>query len=51
MQIREKLTADMKDAMRAKDSVRLDAIRFLQAAIKNRNDPATIIRGWFNFDR
>lgn len=34
MDIREKLTADMKDAMRAKDSLRLDAIRFLQAAIK-----------------
>jgi len=36
MQIREKLTADMKEAMKAKDQVRLETIRFLQAAIKNR---------------
>ena len=36
MQIREKLTADMKTAMRDKDQLKLDAIRFLQAAIKNR---------------
>ena len=36
MEIREKLTSDMKEAMKAKDSLRLDAIRFLQAAIKNR---------------
>lgn len=36
MQIREKLTADMKEAMKAKDQVRLEAIRFLQSAIKNR---------------
>jgi uncharacterized protein len=36
MEIRERLTADMKDAMRAKDQLRLDAIRFLQSAIKNR---------------
>ncbi|MBL7554878.1 MAG: GatB/YqeY domain-containing protein [Bdellovibrionaceae bacterium] len=34
MEIREKLMADMKDAMRAKDSVKLEAIRFLQSAIK-----------------
>ena len=34
MEIREKLMSDMKEAMRAKDSVRLDAIRFLQSAIK-----------------
>lgn len=34
MEIREKIMADMKDAMRAKDSVRLDTIRFLQSAIK-----------------
>jgi uncharacterized protein YqeY len=33
MEIREKLMSDMKEAMRAKDSVRLDAIRFLQSAI------------------
>jgi len=36
MEIRERLTSDMKDAMRAKDQLRLEAIRFLQAAIKNR---------------
>lgn len=34
MEIREKLMADMKEAMKAKDSVKLDAIRFLQSAIK-----------------
>lgn len=36
MEIREKIMADMKSAMRDKDQVKLDAIRFLQAAIKNR---------------
>jgi hypothetical protein len=36
MEIREKLTADMKTAMRDKDTLKLEAIRFLQAAIKNR---------------
>ncbi len=36
MEIRERLTAEMKDAMRSKDQLRLDAIRFLQAAIKNK---------------
>lgn len=36
MEIREKIMNDMKTAMREKDQVRLDAIRFLQAAIKNR---------------
>lgn len=34
MEIREKIMADMKEAMKAKDSVRLDTIRFLQSAIK-----------------
>ncbi|MBN8535408.1 MAG: GatB/YqeY domain-containing protein [Deltaproteobacteria bacterium] len=34
MEIREKIMADMKEAMRARDSVRLEAIRFLQSAIK-----------------
>ncbi|NUM60191.1 MAG: GatB/YqeY domain-containing protein [Bdellovibrionaceae bacterium] len=34
MEIREKILADMKDAMRARDSVKLEAIRFLQSAIK-----------------
>lgn len=36
MEIREKLTADMKTAMREKDQIRLDTIRFLQSAIKNK---------------
>lgn len=36
MEIRAKLTQDMKDAMRAKDQLKLEAIRFLQAAIKNK---------------
>lgn len=36
MNIKEQLMADMKSAMRAKDSERLAAIRFLQAAIKNK---------------
>ncbi len=34
MDIRAQLTQDMKDAMKAKDSLKLDAIRFLQSAIK-----------------
>lgn len=34
MEIREKIMADMKEAMKARDSVRLDTIRFLQSAIK-----------------
>lgn len=46
MEIREKLTADVKAAMIAKDSVKLGALRMLQAAIKNREidmrpDPIT----------
>ena len=36
MEIREKIMNDMKAAMREKDQVRLDTIRFLQSAIKNR---------------
>lgn len=36
MEVREKLTADMKTAMKDKDQVKLDTIRFLQSAIKNR---------------
>jgi uncharacterized protein YqeY len=35
-EIRERLTADMKNAMREKNQLKLDTIRFLQAAIKNR---------------
>ncbi|MBV2167494.1 MAG: GatB/YqeY domain-containing protein [Bdellovibrio sp.] len=36
MEIREKITADIKAAMIAKESVKLGALRMLQAAIKNR---------------
>jgi uncharacterized protein YqeY len=36
MTLKAQITEDMKTAMRAKDSVRLGAIRFLQAAIKQR---------------
>lgn len=36
MEIREKITADIKAAMIAKDSVKLNTLRFLQSAIKNK---------------
>ena len=36
MSLKSRITEDMKTAMRAKDSVRLGAIRLLQAAIKQR---------------
>lgn len=36
MEIREKITADVKAAMIAKESLKLGALRMLQAAIKNR---------------
>lgn len=36
MEIREQIMADMKDAMRAKNQLKLETIRFLQAAIKNK---------------
>ena len=36
MSLREQITADMKDAMRAKAAVRLEAIRLLRAAIQRR---------------
>ena len=36
MSLRERITEDMKTAMRAKDAPRLAAIRLLQAAIKQR---------------
>jgi uncharacterized protein YqeY len=36
MSLKESITADMKDAMRAKDSARLGSIRMLQAAIQRR---------------
>lgn len=35
MSLQEQLTQDMKNAMRAKDQVTLDAIRFMMAKIKN----------------
>lgn len=34
MSLKERITADMKDAMRARDSARLSALRLLLAAIK-----------------
>ena len=36
MEIRDQLMADVKDAMRAKDQLKLNTLRFLQAAVKNR---------------
>jgi uncharacterized protein YqeY len=33
--VRERLQNDMKDAMRAREQVRLDTIRFILAAVKN----------------
>lgn len=36
MSLKERITQDMKDAMRSKDQVRLDSIRMLLAAIQRR---------------
>lgn len=36
MEVREKISADIKAAMIAKESIKLGALRMLQAAIKNR---------------
>lgn len=36
MEIREKIMADVKSAMVSKDTVKLNTLRFLQAAIKNK---------------
>lgn len=36
MSLKERINEDMKSAMRAKDAARLGAIRFLQAAIKQK---------------
>ncbi len=36
MEIREKMTADLKSAMKDRDQMKMDAIRFVQSAIKNR---------------
>lgn len=37
MHIREKILGDLKDAMRAKDSLRVSTLRLIQAAIKDRD--------------
>ncbi len=36
MSLKEQLTEAMKEAMKAKDSLRLNAIRLIRTAIKNR---------------
>jgi uncharacterized protein YqeY len=36
MELRERVLADMKEAMKAKEQLKLDTIRFLQSAIKNK---------------
>ena len=36
MSLRDQITADMKDAMRARDTARLEAVRLLRAAIQRR---------------
>ena len=36
MQLRERLTADMKDAMKSRDALRLSTIRMLISSVKNR---------------
>lgn len=36
MEIREKILADIKSAMVSKDTIKLNTLRFLQAAIKNK---------------
>ena len=36
MALREQITADMKEAMRARDTTRLEAVRLLRAAIQRR---------------
>lgn len=44
-QLKAQITEDIKTAMRAKDALRLDTLRFLQSAVKNREiemRPATI---------
>lgn len=43
MSLKEQISQDMKDAMRAKDSVRLGTIRLLQAAIKQREIDERIV--------
>lgn len=46
MEIREQISNDVKNAMREKDSLKLNTLRFLQSAVKNREiemrpDPIT----------
>jgi uncharacterized protein YqeY len=46
MEIREQIMADVKNAMKSKDQLKLNTLRFLQAAVKNREielrpDPIT----------
>ncbi|MCB0362914.1 MAG: GatB/YqeY domain-containing protein, partial [Bdellovibrionales bacterium] len=36
MSLKAKILSDMKEAMKAKDSKRLEVLRFLQSAIKNK---------------
>jgi len=43
MSLREKITEDMKAAMRAKDAARLSTIRMLQAAIKQKEVDERIV--------
>ena len=43
MNLKERITEDMKTAMRAKDGARLGAIRFLQAAIKQKEVDERIV--------
>jgi len=43
MSLKERITEDMKAAMRAKDAQRLGAIRFLQAAIKQKEVDERIV--------
>jgi hypothetical protein len=43
MSLKERISEDMKAAMRARESVRLGAIRFLQAAIKQKEVDERIV--------
>jgi uncharacterized protein len=43
MNLKERITEDMKSAMRAKEAARLGAIRFLQAAIKQKEVDERIV--------
>jgi uncharacterized protein YqeY len=43
MNLKDRITEDMKVAMRARDAARLGAIRFLQAAIKQREVDERIV--------